>query len=537
MSEGSTDAIDVPGPDITSVLLYGVEIGISDAHFSVGDPPMYRLHGSIVPTNLPPLGREQMHMMLYDILDDDQRKTFERDKELDFALQFGSMARFRVNCFYTMHGEAAVFRVIPTKIRTIEDLKVPEVIRRIAEKRRGVALITGPTGSGKTTTLAAMIDYINTTRSEHILTIEDPVEFVHQNKRCVINQREVGKTTKSFAAALRSALREDPDVILVGEMRDLETISLALTAAETGHLVFGTLHTQSASKTCDRIIDVFPPEQQGLVRIMFAESFQAIVCQALIPRKDGKGRVAAMEIMLGVSATRSLIREAKTHQLQTILQTNQKLGMQTLDHHLKELLERNVISERDALLKANNPDAVVAGGLEKLDMLIARTGREAAAAGSMPSGAARGNQFPPPALSAAASQQVRPTAIPAPPQAPPRPVPQPMNVPPAMAAPVGMAAPPRPPVPQRMPTPPMAPSAAVPLNAGAGEDNAPRRPRIPAVEPPPAPGPPPVSKFPAAGGHTPPGAMAPLPLRPPGPPPQAPPAPSFPFAPKKPGED
>lgn len=370
MMEMQEPPIEVPdGGDLTSILLHAVELKVSDIHISVGDPPMYRLHGSVRPTALPKLDKEALHMMLYDILDDDQRRILERDRELDFAMEFGEFARFRVNCFYTMRGEAAVFRIIPTKILTMEDLKLPPVFRKIAEKPRGMCLVTGPTGSGKSTTLAAMVDYINNTRDDHILTIEDPIEFVHQHKRCIVNQREVGPNTKSFAAALRSALREDPDVILVGEMRDLETVSLAITAAETGHLVFGTLHTQSAPKTCDRIIDVFPPEQQKLVRIMFAESFQAIVCQTLIPKRSGDGRVAAMEIMLGSAATRSLIREGKTHQLPTIIQTSQKIGMRSLDQDIKDLLMRGVISEKDALTKANNPEYVLPGGEEKLEKM------------------------------------------------------------------------------------------------------------------------------------------------------------------------
>ncbi|MBI3808601.1 MAG: PilT/PilU family type 4a pilus ATPase, partial [Nitrospirae bacterium] len=251
--------------------MHAVQIGASDIHLSTGYPPLYRLHGTITPTAAPPLAAEKLHNLLYDLLDDEQRKKLERDKELDFAIQLGENARFRVNCFYNLRGEGAVFRIIPTKIKTFEQLQLPPILREISEKPRGLVLVTGPTGSGKSTTLAAMIDHLNTNYDHHILTIEDPIEFIHPPKRGVLNQRELGPNTKSFGAALKSALREDPDVILVGEMRDLETISLALTAAETGHLVFGTLHTQSAPKTCDRIIDVFPPDQQKLVRIMFAE--------------------------------------------------------------------------------------------------------------------------------------------------------------------------------------------------------------------------------------------------------------------------
>jgi twitching motility protein PilT len=370
MSGGAVpEKIEVPGGgnDLASLLLYAIELGASDIHLSIGEPPLYRLHGAITQTNLPRLDRDALHRLLYDMLDDDQRRRFERDKELDFALQLGAAGRFRVNCLYTMRGEGAVFRIIPTIIKSFEELNLPPVLRAVAEKPRGLVLVTGPTGSGKSTTLAAMIDYINNTRDEHILTIEDPIEFVHRHKRCVVNQREVGPNTKSFSAALRSALREDPDIILVGEMRDLETISLALTAAETGHLVFGTLHTQSAPKTCDRIVDVFSPEQQKLVRMMFAESFQAIICQTLIRKASGTGRVCAMEIMLGTPATRSLIREGKTHQLPSIIQTSQKLGMQSLDQHLKDFFMRGIITEADAIAKANNPDFIVRGASERME--------------------------------------------------------------------------------------------------------------------------------------------------------------------------
>jgi len=369
--ENQRQVIPVPfrSDDLASILLYAIDLGASDIHLSVGEPPLFRIHGSIMSTDLPALPSAALHRMLYDLLDDEQRKRLERDQELDFAMQFGMAARFRVNCFYTIAGEGAAFRIIPTKIRTLDELGMPPILKRISERPRGLVLVTGPTGSGKSTTLAAMIDYINVKREEHIITIEDPVEFVHSNKTCIINQRQVGQNTKSFAAALRSALREDPDVVLVGEMRDLETISLALTAAETGHLVFGTLHTQSAVKTCDRVIDVFPPEQQQLVRVMFAESYQAIICQALVPKITGDGRVCAMEIMVGTAATRALIREGKTHQLLSIIQTSAKYGMQSLDQHLKFLLERGVISERDALMKSNNPDYILEGGQEKLDQM------------------------------------------------------------------------------------------------------------------------------------------------------------------------
>ncbi len=361
MSDASSPVKPIPVPgdnNLVTLLLHALEFGASDVHLSAGYAPMFRLHGSIVPTDKPVLEPDALHNMLYDLLDDDKRKRLERDKELDFALQLGDSARFRVNCFYNMKAEGAVFRNIPSKIKSFEELDLPPILRTVSEKPRGIVLVTGPTGSGKSTTLAAMVDHINANHSVHILTIEDPIEFVHKPKRSVVNQRELGANTHSFTAALRSALREDPDVILVGEMRDLETISLALTAAETGHLVFGTLHTQSAPKTVDRLVDVFPPEQQGLVRTMFAESFQAIICQTLIPKKSGTGRVCAMEIMIGTPATRSLIRESKTHQLPTIIQTSQKLGMKSLDQNLKDLVMQGVITEEAALEKANNPDFI-----------------------------------------------------------------------------------------------------------------------------------------------------------------------------------
>lgn len=373
MTNHSSKIINVPnGNDLATILLHGVDIAASDIHLTVGEPPCYRFNGEIVPTNLPPLNKNTMHLMLYDMLDDEKRQILESNKELDFAFQLGDVARFRANCFYTMKGEGAVFRVIPTKIRTFQELGLPPVLMKVASRPRGLCLVTGPTGSGKSTTLSAMIDYVNTNRNDHIITIEDPIEFVHKNKNCIVNQREVGPNTKSFANALRSALREDPDIVLVGELRDLETISLALTASETGHLVFGTLHTQSAPKTCDRIVDVFPPEQQKLVRIMFAESFEAIVCQNLVPRMDEKGRVLAMEIMLGVPSTRSLIREGKTHQLITIIQTGQKLGMQSLDHALKDLYQRRIISEYTALSRSNNPESIMTGGLLVLEEYLAK---------------------------------------------------------------------------------------------------------------------------------------------------------------------
>lgn len=340
--------------DLADLLIDTRDKGASDLHLTVGAPPCQRIHGRIVPMEAPILDRDMLHTMIYDMLTDDQKKRLERDLELDFALEFGEAVRFRANVYFNRQGEGAVFRVIPTKIKTLDELGMPPVLKELCHRPRGLILVTGPTGSGKSTTLAAMIDYINETREDHIITIEDPIEFVHQHKKCLVNQREVGVHTHSFANALRSALREDPDIILVGELRDLETISLALTAAETGHLVFGTLHTSSAPKTVDRLIDVFPPEQQEQVRVMFSESVQGVICQTLIPRLDGRGRVCAMEIMVATPAVRSLIREAKTHQLPSILQVSAKYGMQTLDQVLKQLVYEGIISKEHAITHANN---------------------------------------------------------------------------------------------------------------------------------------------------------------------------------------
>lgn len=340
--------------DLADLLIDTRDKGASDLHLTVGSPPAQRIHGKITPMPLPPLDRDTLHTMLYDILTDDQKRKLERDLELDFALEFGEEVRFRANVYYNRRGEGAVFRVIPTRIKTLDELGMPPVLKELCTKPRGLILVTGPTGSGKSTTLAAMVDYINETREDHIITIEDPIEFVHNHKKCLVNQREVGSHTHSFANALRSALREDPDIILVGEMRDLETISLAITAAETGHLVFGTLHTSSAPKTVDRLVDVFPPEQQEQIRIMLAESIQGVICQTLIPRIDRPGRVCAMEIMVATPAVRALIREAKTYQLPSIIQVSAKHGMQNLDQVLKQLVYEGVISKEDAITHANN---------------------------------------------------------------------------------------------------------------------------------------------------------------------------------------
>jgi twitching motility protein PilT len=324
--------------DVADLLIQTKERGASDLHLSAGSKPMFRLNGELTPIVHESLSRDGVHKMIYDILNDEQRRTFEEFRDLDFAIELGEVARFRVNVFNQRNGEAAVFRVIPTQIRTCDELGLPEIVKTLALRENGLVLVTGPTGSGKSTTLAGMIDLINSTHKKHVITLEDPIEFVHKSKLSLVNQREVGPHTKSFAAALRAALREDPDVILVGEMRDLETISLALTAAETGHLVFATLHTKSAPKTIDRIVDAFPPGQQQQVRVQLAEALQGVISQLLLPTKDRKGRVAAIEIMVATIAIRNLIREAKTHQMPSAIQTGTALGMQSLEQALKTLV-------------------------------------------------------------------------------------------------------------------------------------------------------------------------------------------------------
>jgi len=324
--------------DVADLLVQTKEKGGSDLHLSAGALPLMRLHGSLLPVDNHPLSRDDVHKMIYEILNDDQRRVFEEHRDFDFAIEIGEFARFRVNVFNQRNGEGAVFRVIPTQIRSGQELGLPEVVNTLALRENGLVLVTGPTGSGKSTTLAAMIDLVNGTQKKHIITLEDPIEFVHKSKGCLVNQREIGMHTKSFASALRAALREDPDVILVGEMRDLETISLALTAAETGHLVFATLHTKSAPKTVDRIIDAFPPAQQQQVRVQLAEALQGVVSQVLLPTKDRKGRVAALEIMVATVAIRNLIREGKTHQMPSAIQTGTQFGMQSLEQALRNLV-------------------------------------------------------------------------------------------------------------------------------------------------------------------------------------------------------
>lgn len=324
----------------------------SDLHLSSGEPPALRIHGEIQSLQVAPLSKEDMISMIYTVMNDKQRAEYEEQMELDFAIQIDEQSRFRVNAFTTIKGPAAVFRDIPTKVLSIEELKLPAILTPLAEKHKGLILVTGPTGSGKSTTLAAMIDHINSTSHKHILTVEDPVEFVHKAKKSVVNQRELGSCTKSFARALKSALREDPDVILVGELRDLETISLAMTAAETGHIVFGTLHTSSAAKTVDRLIDVFPEGDKDMARTMFAGSVEAIISQLLIKRSDGTGRVASHEILIANPAVRNLIRDNKIPQLTSVIQVNSKLGMRLMKDSVTKLLDEGVINEhgaRDAL--------------------------------------------------------------------------------------------------------------------------------------------------------------------------------------------
>jgi twitching motility protein PilT len=345
--------------DISDLLAFSVKNKASDLHLSAGLPPMIRVHGDVRKINVPVMDHSQVHDMVYDIMNDGQRKFYEENLECDFSFEIPNLARFRVNAFNQNRGAGAVFRTIPSKVLTLEQLNCPPIFKEISQNPRGMVLVTGPTGSGKSTTLAAMVNYINEEEYGHILTVEDPIEFVHESKRCLINQREVGPHTLSFANALRSALREDPDVILVGEMRDLETIRLALTAAETGHLVFGTLHTSSAAKTVDRIVDVFPAAEKEMVRAMLSESLRAVISQSLLKTKDGSGRIAAHEIMVGTPAIRNLIREAKIAQMYSAIQTGQNIGMQTLDQNLTELVRKNMISLPEAKAKAANKDSFV----------------------------------------------------------------------------------------------------------------------------------------------------------------------------------
>lgn len=341
--------------DITELLAFSAQQGASDLHLSAGLPPMIRVDGDVRRISLPLMEHKQVHSLIYEIMNDKQRKDYEEFLETDFSFEVPGVARFRVNAFNHNRGSGAVFRTIPSKVLSMEALGMGQVFRDICAVPRGLVVVTGPTGSGKSTTLAAMVDYINDNKYEHILTIEDPIEFVHESKKCLVNQREVHRDTHGFAEALRSALREDPDIILVGELRDLETIRLALTAAETGHLVFGTLHTTSAAKTIDRVVDVFPADEKSMVRSMLSESLQAVVSQTLL-KKSGGGRVAAHEIMRGTPAIRNLIREAKVAQMYSAIQTGASLGMQTMDQCLADLVERKLITTEVARGKAKMPE-------------------------------------------------------------------------------------------------------------------------------------------------------------------------------------
>jgi twitching motility protein PilT len=364
--------------DITDLLILAKEKDASDLHLTVGTPPMLRLRGELKSVEgFPPLTREALHDMLYEVLADNQKARFEEQWDLDFSVEVQHLGRFRVNVFRQRRGEGAVFRVIPSKIAPLESLGLPLVLKELAMRDRGLLLVTGPTGSGKSTTLAAMLDVINERRSAHIITLEDPIEYVHEHKKCIVNQREIGQNAKSFAGGLRAALREDPDIILVGEMRDLETISMALTAAETGHLVLATLHTSSAAQTVNRVIDVFSSDQQSQVRVQLAESLSGVVAQLLLPSADGKGRVPAVEVLVATPAVRNLIRETKVHQIPSAIQTGAKDGMQSLDQHLRELVKKGKITA----------DVAVRWALDKA-MFAADGQREPAAAAAVV-GAAR----------------------------------------------------------------------------------------------------------------------------------------------------
>jgi twitching motility protein PilT len=343
--------------DIAQLLAFAVKNKASDLHLSAGMPPMIRVDGEIKRVNMPALSHKSVHSMVYDMMNDKQRKAYEEFFETDFSFEIPQLARFRVNAFNQNRGAGAVFRTIPSTILSLDELNAPKIFRDLCGLARGLVLVTGPTGSGKSTTLAAMVNHINENRPDHILTIEDPIEFVHESKRCLVNQREVHRDTLGFSEALRSALREDPDIILVGEMRDLETIRLALSAAETGHLVFGTLHTSSAAKTVDRIVDVFPAAEKEMVRAMLSESLRGVISQTLLKRKGG-GRVAAHEIMIGTPANRNQIREGKIAQMYSAIQTGQQHGMQTLDQNLHDLVEKGIVAREEARMKAQHKDGV-----------------------------------------------------------------------------------------------------------------------------------------------------------------------------------
>jgi twitching motility protein PilT len=345
--------------DITELLVFTKKNNASDLHISTGNPPILRIHGDMVPMKMEALQGDEIKTLLYSIMTEEQRTNYERDYEIDFAISLGRDMRYRVNAFTTLNGPAAAFRTIPTEILTLEQLGAPAILKDLAELPKGLILVTGPTGSGKSTTLAAMVDHLNSNYAMHILTIEDPIEFIHPSKKSLVNQREVGGSTQSFARALKSSLREDPDVILVGELRDLETIQLAMTAAETGHLVMGTLHTNSAPKTIDRIIDVFPAQDKEMIRAMLSVSIQGIVTQALLKKADNTGRVAVHEILLGTPAVRNLIRENKIPQITSMMQTGAKIGMRTMKDSVYALLEQGIVTREEA------KRVLASGGSEK----------------------------------------------------------------------------------------------------------------------------------------------------------------------------
>jgi twitching motility protein PilT len=346
--------------DIAELLVQTKARGASDLHLKAGSPPTLRINGGLVRLDMPPLDPETMHRMLFEILTDSQKARFEDTHDLDFSLEFRDIGRFRGNAFRQRLGEGLVLRLIPSVIRSLDDLGMPEILKQFAIAERGLVLVTGATGSGKSTTLAAMVDHMNDRRADHIVTIEDPIEFVHKEKKCNIDQREVGPDTRSFAAALRSALRQDPDIILVGEMRDLETIAQALTTAETGHLVLSTLHTNNAPQSVSRIIDVFPPHQQEQIRVQLADTLLGVIAQTLVPTLDGAGRVAALEVMATTPAIRNLIRENKIHQIAAAIQTGAREGMQSLDQHLKTLVKTRRISQQEALQRSIEKRAFLA---------------------------------------------------------------------------------------------------------------------------------------------------------------------------------
>jgi twitching motility protein PilT len=400
------------GLDLRTLLTFSTEQGASDLHISAGHPPRIRNKGLLVGLDMAPLSSDETYEALCQIMTEEQKRHFEATLDIDFSIEIPGVSRYRVNIFVQRSGPAAVFRSIPAKILTLDELHMPKVLKTLALREKGLVVVTGPTGAGKSTTLAAMVDFVNETRASHILTVEDPIEFVHESKKCLVNQREVGNHTKSFANALRAALREDPDVILVGELRDLETTSLAITAAETGHLVLGTLHTNSAAKTIDRLIDVFPAGEQAQVRTMISESLEGIIAQTLLPSKDGQGRVAAVEILIGVPALRNLIREDKTAQILSVMQTGAQHGMQSLDQALQNLVMQGRLDRAEAMRVSSNPRLFegAAGGTG------GTSGGVGGGAGSGIGGGMSGGLSTPAARPAAGTQGSGPAPRPAPPK-------------------------------------------------------------------------------------------------------------------------